>query len=487
MRPPKNTGGTQMHHLEPTNAAEIRAIVEQRLAAVKQADGVQESVTVEWRGQQLSVPVITMPVDLLTYNPLTHRIRAQRSLDASRDHELDDAPFSPASQAYLHQLLMGDPADPSKIDPTFDALKDDLKEHGQNEPGIITRTGVLINGNTRRAALKELGGQHIRVGVLPTDAGPEDILSIELSLQLRKDYKREYSFMNFLLAIDERVRAGYPSHDILSDFRIRSTTLERSQWLLEFIREAIERSTVELSDGTETSLRLVDFETHQGKLEELYRAYMSLKSKSSDDAEALREQRLLALALDKSKTDLRLIEPDFAERYMKQVVPEPVPASEGATARATIPGTNIQARKQSASVSALRDMTTRLLQAKAVIQDPALAAGSTVAEASNTFNRVKEAMEDGLDKAGRNARIRKRRLAPVDRLSDAIEHLELSTAAVSEARSTGNFDPADIDDTLTELRVAMIKLAQVVARSGDLEGEGLEWLVRIAQLDETEG
>jgi hypothetical protein len=128
-------------------------------------------------------------------------------------------------------------------------------------------------------------------------------------------------------------------------------------------------------------------------------------------------------------------------------------------------------------------MTTRLLQAKAVIQNPPDGHSSEVAEASISFNRVKEAMDDGLDKAGRNARIRKRRLAPVDRLSDVLEHLELSIAAISEARSTGNFDPADIDDALTELRVLLTKLGQVVARSGDVEGEGLEWLSEVARLD----
>ena len=52
-------------------------------------------------------------------------------------------------------------------------------------------------------------------------------------------------------------------------------------------------------DGQTASLRIVDFETHEGTLEELYRAYMAKKRTSPDEAEALREQRLMAIALDK--------------------------------------------------------------------------------------------------------------------------------------------------------------------------------------------
>ncbi len=307
--------------MEPKNAADVKKVVEERLAASSGSPGTEETATVEWRGQLKHIPVISMPIDLLSYNPGTHRIRAQRSLDATKDRNLDSDPFGSAAQAYLHHLLMGDPADPSKVDPSFEALKEDLQQHGQSEPGIITRSGVLINGNTRRAALKELGQQHIRVGVLPPDAGHDDLLSIELSLQLRKDHKRDYSFMNFLLAVEERALSGRPPAEIQKDFRIKPTTYERARWILDFVREAIDRSRVDGPDGTDLSLRLIDFEEHQGKLEELYRAYTALKVKSPDEAEAMREQRLFAIVFNKSKTDLRLIESDFTRKYMKGVLP----------------------------------------------------------------------------------------------------------------------------------------------------------------------
>jgi hypothetical protein len=461
----------------------VRKVVEERLGALGSQAGIKETVNVEWRGAQIPVAVISMPLDLLSYNPGTHRVRAQRSLDPVRDRELDDDPFSPSAQKYLHDLLMGDPTEPAKTDPAFDALKADLGEHGQSEPGIITRAGVLINGNTRRAALKELGHQNMRVGVLPPDAAFEDIQTIELSLQLRKDHKRDYSFMNFLLAVDERVEAGWSPDKIQRDFRIRAATFERSRWILAVVREAIARSQIEGAAGDAVSMRLIDFETHQGKLEELYRTYTALKAKAPDDAEALREQRLLAIALDKSKTDVRWIEPDFTEKYMKSLL-DGTPAPVAAPLR--IPGTSITAPGPSPKVESLRSLTTKVLKARSAAITPTAVTPEGLSAATDSLKTVDAALEKALDQASRVGRVVKKKFAAVDRISDANEDLELAVAAVAEARSTGSFDPEDLDEALLTLKRTLAKLAQLATREGGAEADGLRWLRGAAALVDTQ-
>src|SRR5687767_14994695 len=101
----------------PPNSENVRQVVEERLAALESIKGLQETVTVEWRGKQLPVPVISMPISLLHYNPDTHRIRAQRSINPVLEQELKAEPYGDAAQSYLQSLLMGDPSDPTKIDP----------------------------------------------------------------------------------------------------------------------------------------------------------------------------------------------------------------------------------------------------------------------------------------------------------------------------------------------------------------------------------
>lgn len=468
----------------PPNADQVRKVVEERLHALEAIKGAQETVTIEWRGQQYHLPVISMPVDLLHFNPDTHRIRAQRSMDPALELDLENNPFGEAAQNYLHKLLTGDPTDPSKVDSSFTVLKDDLRVHGQSEPGIISRSGVLINGNTRQAAFKELGEKNIRVGVLPPDAGHDDLRSVELSLQLRKDPKRDYSFMNFLLAVDERASAGELPVKIQGDFHIKATTYERSRWIWEFVTKAIERSRVAGSNGKVLAMRLVDFESHQGKLEELYRRYMALKAKSSDQADALLEQRLLAIVLDKSKTDLRLIEPDFVQRYMKS-------ALDGITVPPTtavkIPGTAITVPGPSQDVQALRQLTTDVLRARSVANAVGAATPEEVTKAGGLLGKLDDSLVKALDHAGKQGRVVKRRFAPADRLSDASDDLELAVAAVAEARATGNFDPADLDEVLITLKSNFAKLSSIISRGADSDAEGLAWVRAVGQLGNQNG
>jgi ParB-like chromosome segregation protein Spo0J len=461
----------------PPNARDVAAVVEKRLSALTSADGTIETTVVEWRGEPKAVPVITMPVNVLSYNPDTHRIRVQRTLDPVRDQALDDSPYSPGSQAYLHELLMGTPSDPTKTDPAFILLKEDLRENGQAEPGIITRAGVLINGNTRRAALRELGVEHMRVGVLPPDADHDDIESIELSLQLRRSFKRDYSFMNALISLDERVAAGRPTADILREFRIRQKTFDQNRWILEFVREAIKRSRVQI-DGTEVAMRLVDFESDQGKLEELYRAYTSLKAQSPDDAEALREQRLVALVLDKAKTDLRMIDSNFSESYAPNLVGDTPPV---AADPVKIPGTSITVSGPSPKVAALRTLANDVLQAKAIARAPASVSAASVRAAAERLTKIDEILDKGLTKAGKDGRITKKRFAPVDRLNDANEDLALAVAAVAEAQATSTFDPSDLEDAIGDLRKQLTQLARHVARTAS-NSENVRWLGAAATL-----
>jgi hypothetical protein len=458
----------------PANSAEVEKIVEARIADVD-TGSYTETVTVEFQGGPRPLPVIQMPIDLLSYNPNTHRIRAQRTLDPERDKQLDSDPYGPAAQNYLRDLLMGSPTDPSKTDPSFEALKEDLREHGQNDPGIITRSGVLINGNTRRAALKALGREHIRVAVLPASAGPEDQQEVELALQLRRDHRRDYSFMNLLLAIDERVQGGQDPTSIQKAFRMQAKTYNRNMWILQFVREAIERSKTPGKDGASLSMRLVDFEADKGQLEELYRAWNGLKTKAPDQAESLKEQRLLAMILDKAKTDLRWIEPDFTTKYMKHLIS----VQSRATAPAVfIPGTSIAAAAPSAELEALRQLTDTALQAKAIEQHPNLAAADVRAKASEDLQTIDLALDDALAKAGKNNRVTKRRLAPVERLSDVADSVDLATAAIAEARATSNFDADDIDDALIQIQRSLAKLAQMVSRGNTSSADrpGLGWL-----------
>ncbi|MFJ3716833.1 transcriptional regulator [Streptomyces sp. NPDC090057] len=344
----------------PPIADENRTLVEQRIQDVHAGEAVPETLRVEFRNRPIHVEVIDMPVDRLYYNPATHRVSAQRAYDPVREEALTKDHWSDAGQSYLHYLLTAMPSDPHQRDPDFDKLKESLREHRQNEPGLISREGVLVNGNTRRAALKELGVQSIRVGVLPASCSWDDIRSVELSLQLRPDRRREYSYVNKLMAIEEQMSQGLPLAAIAKLFQTSTPALERDTWVLGQLRDLVKRS-----GNGQIRLRLMDFEDAKESFAELYRAYVKEKARNKEAADTLLEYRLAAIVLDFAKTDIRNIRTDFRERYLERHLPEGTQAAAPEPPKAvSIPGLNRSVPAPSSGTSGARALTDVLLRAK---------------------------------------------------------------------------------------------------------------------------
>ncbi|QLY34849.1 transcriptional regulator [Nocardia huaxiensis] len=466
----------------PPNAASTRAVVEERLQEQREKGGVAETLTVEWRGAPLHIQVIDMPLNSLYFNPGTHRIRAQRSLDPQRDELAKQNPWSAESQDYLRHLLTIRPSEPDHRDPAFEDLKKSLAEHKQNEPGLITRDGILVNGNTRCAALRELNTTNsIRVGVLPASCTWEDINDVELSLQLRPDKRRDYSYINRLLAIEEQRNELKRDLTVIAKaFHTTTMSVERDLWVLAQLRDLIRRS--ESPDGK--ALRLMDLERSQEKLAELYRAYDKEKGKSKERAELLKEARLAAIVLDFAKTDVRWIEPDFHSRYLAKVLPdEHKVVDDVAPSTVAIPGLNRSVKAAGANVAAAQRVTDTLLKAKAVEAVGDRATPAEQADAAAVVLSIREAFNEAIDTAGREARLRKKRLAAPDRIMDACKDLEQSITDLVMSRGNSSLDEGAFDDALEQLHAVLSKLSIEAQRSIDLPGGGLNWLIAAAELE----
>lgn len=459
-----------MKFAPPPQAAQLRSLIEEQLAEAVKIAG--EKITVEWRGGNRHLDVISMPVELVYYNPDTHRIRAQRTLDPVRDRALSEEPWGSIGQDYLEMLLKCLPSDPDKVDPRFEDLKHDLDDFGQKDPGLITQDGILVNGNTRCAALREIGAKYIRVGVLPGVTNWSDINSVELSLQLRKERKRDYSYVNELLAIDEQIGAGRRPEDVAREFRIKMPTLEKDRWVFGVIQDLIERS--EGPDGAK--LRLVDFEEHKGSLDELYRAYMKVKATDRDKAEQLKESRLAMLLLGFAKTDLRLVQPEFYEKYLEPKLPESIRQAEGKAAPVAIPGLPISVPDATPAVKATGALTDAILKARVSSRAGSRSTDSAIT-AVQTMKMAKESIERALDPAGKDIKLRQRQLAAPERLSDASDLIDLAIGDLAQARATRALDEEAFDDAVLGLRQSLARLAKQAARTFTEPGDSVAWLI----------
>lgn len=451
----------------PPEGEKIRAMVEDRLAQARQENGAK--VTVQWRGQPKHLDVISMPLPMLYFNPDTHRVRAQRTLDPERNRSLEEEPWSALAQDYLHQLLRCKPADPDHVDPDYIVLRAELDE-GQREPGIITPHGILVDGNTRCAALRDLGKEYISVAVLPPDTSWNDVSAVELALQLRRDRRRDYSYLNRLIAIEEQLSAGRRSDDIARSFNIRPATLSQDRWVYQLIQDAIERSRT--SGGV--ALRLIDFEDHQEKLRELHRDFTKLAKTDPDAAEQLKESRLAMVVLNYAKTAVRLAKADFYTEYLEKRLPDGLRPTSPKPVVTSIPGlTEVSVPDATPAVKTTRALTDVLLQAKAAAQAGAKLSAAQVVEADSIIKTARRSFDTAVKLAG----VQSQGGAAPERLTDAADYVNQCAAEFAGARAVRALDDEAFDDALITLRASLVRLARLAGRAFDSPGEGVAWLL----------
>lgn len=462
----------------PPASDEITETIEKRLADLKEQEN-PETVSLSFRGSVINLPVVSMPVAQLYLNPNTHRVRAQRMVNAVRDAKLDHAPWSDDAQAYLEELLKAKPSDPSQPDPEYAELLDELRRDGQLAAGVITRTGVLVDANTRCVALKELGVTDIRVGVLPSSADWGDINQVELRIQLRRDKRREYPYINRLISVEEQIQASLLEEDVAHEWNLRPTSLKADRWSFQLIKDAVERSATE--DGSK--LTVLQFNDQQESFRELYRHHTTLAVSDPEAAEQLKEARLAAILLGLPKTSLRFVEGDFYSDYLSDRLSEQLKPDVPSATPVNIPGlpNDIVVGDNGADTRATKALTDSLLKAKAKMigSDPAKAN-----EAAKLFEEADEVFRKAARRAGQNNTLQKKRSAVPDQVSEAADCLVQGAREFARSKADRTLDMDVLDEALLTLRDSLEQLAKQAGRSaGDDPGPGVEWLLDAVRQD----
>lgn len=92
-----------------------------------------------------------------------------------------------------------------------------LKREKQREPILITASGVVVNGNRRLAAMRELYAEdpasyaefsHANCMVLPDDALADEIVDIEANLQGKRETKLDYDWIGDCQLINKLIKMG---------------------------------------------------------------------------------------------------------------------------------------------------------------------------------------------------------------------------------------------------------------------------------------
>lgn len=151
--------------------------------------------------------VVELPIDSLLYRLENYRTgNIQKTLIAKDPTKagLFDLQHSEdvATQRAQHALLL-DLAKQGKGESTTDIYGELERVGRQTEALIVTASGVVVNGNRRLSAMRELlhlhpnthsSFSHVRCAVLPKSATKRDIRDLEFRLQMQPDTKLPYDW-----------------------------------------------------------------------------------------------------------------------------------------------------------------------------------------------------------------------------------------------------------------------------------------------------
>ena len=270
----------------------------------------------ELRGEPWNLEVITVDPRFLLLNHNNSRLTAQLQ-DHPKRQIVEENPTSAEAQEIIKSLLAATDK--------FSDLKEQLVKQGQQQPGLITRDGLLINGNTRAAALMVTARPAIKVAVLPEHATAMDLLQIEMSLQMRRLIHQDYSFTNELLFMKRFLDAGHDYDQLAREMAWFRRGKQKAEQHLRFLQMIEDVRGLAGKNHLPYSV----FDAKKQHLKDLDDEYERLKSIGAvEDAELMKWTRLTSIILGINKDQVRAMEPEFLDDRLSRRLADDVELKE---------------------------------------------------------------------------------------------------------------------------------------------------------------
>lgn len=404
-----------------------------------------------WHRTEKNLPLVELEVDWVRFSTLNHRTKAEQKREVQQSNNpglFSGDPLGSAAQKAQLNILSSQEG--------FDDLKEDLKKRRQQEPAVVTAEGVLINGNRRAAALRSLfkeenhlDARYIRCLVLPEDANSSEIIDLETELQIARDFKEGYSWINEALLIEELYESCDCDFDKLSRKVHRTTAEVRS------MHEKIQQvnQLVELSNGTRFHL---DFQPHESAFDELTK---HIKNKSHEEMESVKSAYFLGTLSGVTYRELRNLRcPEASKLVIQEIENDPTIAP-----LLELVKTNEEKQTEAddllddvlgeESKDDLTDVLSFLIKKKHADSIDLPGSGSV------TVNALLQSLKGKIEAAAREAREEQRDQntldAPVQRIIAATVDVHRAIQTLAKARLMDGWDETEFIGKLATLKAAI--------------------------------
>lgn len=235
------------YSIEITPLSERKAMISERYNV---SEEIGEPIY-EFRGETHIPKVISLPINVPVYRMENCRAFSAQQTEIVREG-LDKNFFEmgqerQSAQSVQHKIL----AELSRkgtesVTPIYEVLQ----KVGQRETILISSSGVVVNGNRRLSAMRELLHQsdgtldrrfeHVRCSVLPSDTIRDEIDDIEADLQARPETKLEYDWIGDARLIRRQVEKNRSTKSV-------ADRLHRSKIDIENVLQALDEADLYLS------------------------------------------------------------------------------------------------------------------------------------------------------------------------------------------------------------------------------------------------
>lgn len=217
--------------------------IAQRVAEARAANHLRKEYKFR-NGEDL--PLISLPIETPIYRLENYRTR-DKQLTLAAKGEVTQGFFDPTRredasvQAWQHKILLEQARMGSgeTIKPIYDELR---RVRQQTDDMIITAEGVVVNGNRRLAAMRELlqedrsafnSFSYINCAVLPASATLEDIRALEIALQMQPETKLPYEWTALGRAVRDLRDAGQTDDQIMREMNRSKQEIQRAVKMVE--------------------------------------------------------------------------------------------------------------------------------------------------------------------------------------------------------------------------------------------------------------
>jgi hypothetical protein len=174
-----------------------------------------------WQDELEVMPVYKVPLKYLIYNKYNGRILSRTQSLEAHGKELD--PENENDKKIIENLLWDSREDRNK------KTKESISKYGQKEVGIITRDGIIIDGNRRAMLLNKIDKfDYFKAVILPVtlEQNPLEIEKLETSYQMGEDEKVGYKPIEKYLKAKHLKKRGVSIKEISNWMGVDETVVE---------------------------------------------------------------------------------------------------------------------------------------------------------------------------------------------------------------------------------------------------------------------